>query len=95
MGQGIQEWTKYNLWKTAFLKIWNDMVCLSRMPWPFLNALTHMYFSGGDLEFRQGKYKFQKWEDSQNIALEENTMSWFTYQIFLKKASLNLLKIRQ
>ena len=20
MGQGIQEWTKYNLWKTAFMK---------------------------------------------------------------------------
>ena len=75
-------------------KIWSDMVCLSRMPWPFLNSLTHMDFSGGDLGFRQGKYKFQKWEDSQNRALEENTVSWFKYQVVLKKTSLNLLKIR-
>ena len=35
MGQSIQEWTKWNLWKTAFKKfevIWSasDMVCLNR-----------------------------------------------------------------
>ena len=56
MGQSIQEWTKQNLWKTAFKKSEGLCSALSR-PWPFeffkgclpkivlgpfLNALTHL-----------------------------------------------------
>ena len=33
VGQGIQEWTTYNLWKTGFKKI---------LLHPFLNTLTHI-----------------------------------------------------
>ena len=52
MGQGIQEWTKQNLWKTAFKKlevIWSGFkffkgclpqILLSR----FLNTLTHIIY---------------------------------------------------
>ena len=31
--QSIQEWTKWILWKTAFKKIWSDMVCLMVHSW--------------------------------------------------------------
>ena len=58
MGQGIQEWTKKNLCKTAFKKIWNSWLpkqiirsyyfkffkgCLSQILLGlFLNTLTHV-----------------------------------------------------
>ena len=51
MGQGIQEWTKQNLWKTAFKKfeaIWSAYHfkffkgCLPQiLLGPFLNTLSH------------------------------------------------------
>ena len=46
MGQGIQEWTKQNLWKTAFKKfevIWSAKGCLPQiLLGAFLNTLTHI-----------------------------------------------------
>ena len=51
MDQGIQDWTKYNLWKTAFkkfeetisLQIFKD--CLPQILLsPFWNTLTQIWF---------------------------------------------------
>ena len=45
MGQGIQEWTKQNLWMTAF-KIRSDMVSLGRpYNFNFLQAAFHKFYS--------------------------------------------------
>ena len=58
MGQGIQDWTKKNLWKTACKKFWSDIVWLGRwyhlkffksyLPQilldPFLNTWTQIFF---------------------------------------------------
>ena len=55
MGQSIQEWTKYNLWKTAFKKfeeVWSALAdytpssfkgCIPEiLIGPFLNILSHV-----------------------------------------------------
>ena len=46
MGKSIQEWTKQNLWKTAFKKFEGVWSALNRqiLPGPFLNTLTHLLF---------------------------------------------------
>ena len=50
MGQSIQEWTKWNVWNTAFKKfevIWPALkFCLPQISRdPFLNTLSHMVSS--------------------------------------------------
>ena len=43
MGQGIQEWTKQKLWKTAFKNFEFFKGCLRKvLPGPFLDTLTQM-----------------------------------------------------
>lgn len=42
MGQSIQEWSKWNLCKTAFFrKILSDMVCLKMMEGTFFRSISH------------------------------------------------------
>ena len=43
MGQDIQQWTKQNLWKTAFKKIFKGCLLQSLLD-PFLNTLTHVHY---------------------------------------------------
>ena len=56
MGQSIQEWTKQNLWKTAFKKISLQIFqgCLPEiLLGPFLNTLSHIFASGVTLHKSQ------------------------------------------
>ena len=45
LGQSIQVWTNWNLWKTAFKKIWNDVVCKKTIyiTSNFLKAVFHKF----------------------------------------------------
>ena len=49
ISEGIQECTKWNLWKAAFKKIWSDMVCLDR-------AYHFSFFKGCLLQILLGPF---------------------------------------
>ena len=52
MGQSIQEWTTWNLWKTAFEGNAKEMVCLSRpYPFNFFYRLSSKNFTWSILEY--------------------------------------------
>ena len=55
MGQSIQEWTEYNLWRTAFKKSKGTWSALGSLPQillgPFLNALSHVLVNIVDRRF--------------------------------------------
>ena len=58
LGQGIQEWTKWNFWKTAFKKF--EVIffkgCLPQILFgAFLNTLTHLLLFGL-LQYREHLY---------------------------------------
>ena len=73
MGQSIQEWTKKNLWKTAFKKF--EVICLPQqsislnffkilslaiLPGPFVNTLPHIFFTRQCQKFSKERYSLLK-----------------------------------
>ena len=47
LGQSILEWTKWNLWKLAFLKISSGLVCFKFLEYSVVTyeSLVHFFFS--------------------------------------------------
>ena len=97
MGQSIQEWTKLNLWKTAFKKFKGGMVCFrffkgclpQVLLGPFLNTLSHInriiVLSKNILHY-QRQYCFVKW---LFLWLEKSKVWWSpTFLLLQNRISL-------